>query len=342
MRAYNQDQRQLFYYDDFLGLTSLTEKLGKNEDQELIRLIRTCGRRPRSKRLILTTRNYLLAQAIEQHELLARSPILKANCVIEMADYTQPVRAQILVNHLWFFGVNETWCRSLVTSGAARKIVDHPNYNPRLIEAMCEGIASEARTAAVFAKRALGLLDDPSSLWRHPYQNQLSEAARELMVCFASLGNGCYLESLRVAYGAFASSNQRLFAEELFNRALRELEGKPIASTKERESLEAKIRFHEDYQNATGERYRVRMIFASATSRMVQFLKLAARHATRQRSIFYAVLLEDYLNSGGPLTSSIFIDHRNQLRSIVPAAAAAYQSRLPTLVELLADPAAVC
>jgi hypothetical protein len=115
----------------------------------------------------------------------------------------------------------------------------------------------------------------------------------------------------------------------------------PVASTKQRESLEAKIRFHEDYQNATGERYRVRMVFAKPSARMVQFLNLARRHATRQRSIFYAVMLEDYLQNGGPLSSSIFIDHANRLRSIVPAATR-YQSRLPTFAEMLAQPAAVC
>ena len=115
----------------------------------------------------------------------------------------------------------------------------------------------------------------------------------------------------------------------------------PVASTKQRESLEAKIRFHEDYQNATGERYRVRMIFANASARLVQFLNLARRHARRQRSIFYAVLLEDYLKCGAPLSNSIFIDHHNRLQSIVPAATR-YQGQLPTFAKMLAEPAGVC
>jgi len=116
----------------------------------------------------------------------------------------------------------------------------------------------------------------------------------------------------------------------------------PIASTKQRESLEAKIRFHEDYQNATGERYRVRVIFAKTSVRMVQFLSLARRHGTRQRSIFYGVFLEDYLKHGSPLTSPIFVDHFNRLQSMVPASASPYQSRLPTFAEMLAEPAAIC
>jgi hypothetical protein len=116
----------------------------------------------------------------------------------------------------------------------------------------------------------------------------------------------------------------------------------PIASTKQRESLEAKIRFHEDYQNATGQRYRVRMIFAKASARMVQFLSLARKHAAKQRMIFLAVLLEDYMKHGSPLTTPVFIDHHNRLQSLLPATASQYQSRLPTFAEMLAEPVAVC
>jgi hypothetical protein len=115
----------------------------------------------------------------------------------------------------------------------------------------------------------------------------------------------------------------------------------PIASTKQRESLEAKIRFHEDYQNATGERYRVRIFFAKASPRIAQFLNLARKHAKQQRSIFYAVLLEDYLKHGSPLTSPMFLDHFHRLQSMVPASTSRYQSRLPTFAEILAEPAPV-
>jgi hypothetical protein len=115
----------------------------------------------------------------------------------------------------------------------------------------------------------------------------------------------------------------------------------PIASSKQRESLEARIRFHEDYQNATGERYRVRVFFAKASARMVQFLALARRYAKQQRVIFLAVLLEDYMKHGSPLTSPMFVDHFNRLQSMMPASASRFQSRLPTFAEMLAEPAAV-
>lgn len=116
----------------------------------------------------------------------------------------------------------------------------------------------------------------------------------------------------------------------------------PIVSTRQRECLEAKIRFHEDYQNATGQRYRVRMIFAKATSRVFQFLQLARRHATRQRSIFYVVLLDNYLKHDSSLTSPLFIDHSHRLQSLLPASVSREQLQLPTVPEMLAEPVVAC
>lgn len=118
----------------------------------------------------------------------------------------------------------------------------------------------------------------------------------------------------------------------------------PICSTKQRESLEAKIRFHEDYQNATGDRYRVRMIFANAGPRMRQFLVLARSRANRQRCIFYAGLLDDFLDHALPLTSPIFRDHFNRMQSVLPASISPQQMQMPSVEteKILSPTACVC
>ena len=115
----------------------------------------------------------------------------------------------------------------------------------------------------------------------------------------------------------------------------------PVCSSKQRESLEAKIRFHEDYQNATGERYRVRMIFANAGPRMRQFLALARSYANRQRSIFYTCLLEEFLKHPLPLTSSLFMDHFYRSQPMLPASASLQQLQMPTVEKILSPLATV-
>lgn len=61
------NQKRIFYYDDFLGQTSLSEKLNKNEDQKILDFIQSIKRSKVSK-LILTTREYILNQAQISYE----------------------------------------------------------------------------------------------------------------------------------------------------------------------------------------------------------------------------------------------------------------------------------
>lgn len=56
-RMWNASAKQVFVYDDFLGQSTLEDKLYKNEDARLISLMRRIGREP-NKVLICTTRSY--------------------------------------------------------------------------------------------------------------------------------------------------------------------------------------------------------------------------------------------------------------------------------------------
>jgi len=53
-------RRQVVYYDDFLGRSSIGERLGKNEDRGILRLLSE-AKRSRSLKVIFTTREYILA-----------------------------------------------------------------------------------------------------------------------------------------------------------------------------------------------------------------------------------------------------------------------------------------
>lgn len=139
LNVFDPTKKQIFFYDDFLGLTSLRERMSKNEDKELVNLIKACHRHPERKRLVLTTREYLYEQARQQNEVLAsRAGIDAAKAVVELKDYTNKIRAQILVNHLYFYGVGTKVCAEFVKSSTARKTLEHRNYNPRIVETMCE------------------------------------------------------------------------------------------------------------------------------------------------------------------------------------------------------------
>lgn len=112
LRAFRADPKakQVFYYDDFLGQVSSGEKLAKNEDRVLLNLMKGVASTPR-KRFVLTTREYILAQAKSEHEQLARSDIDIYRFIVDCEEYGEFEKAKILANHLFFESRNATSSR---------------------------------------------------------------------------------------------------------------------------------------------------------------------------------------------------------------------------------------
>lgn len=131
--ALSGDSRQLLLYDDFLGRTNL-DKLSKNEDTRLVTLMNGIRRNP-NKRFILTTREYLLRAARHHYDRLDASDIDLFKCVVEVDGYDRHARALILYNHVyWSPECTLEDRQSLLDADRWSAIVDHPKYNPRLIE----------------------------------------------------------------------------------------------------------------------------------------------------------------------------------------------------------------
>ncbi len=219
-------RRQVFLYDDFLGQTSLQEKLAKNEDKGILRLITECQKSPETKCLVLTTRESLFTQACYEHERISKSQIPLGRCVIKLEDYNRPIRAKILTNHLFFFGVDETICRYLIASRTAHAIIEHANYNPRVIEEMCTVNLAKFPKPETFAQEFIQTLNDPSSIWTHAFTQQLSEPAKEIFVLFGTINGRCTIDVLEMMYHDWIQTTGR--PKELdyyFRRAMGELEG---------------------------------------------------------------------------------------------------------------------
>ena len=124
---------EIFYYDDFLGRTALTERLGNEEDRLLGFMKRAAA--SRTTLFVLTTREYILQQASELYEQLANEGVEGRHFLLELAQYSRTDRARIFYNHASFSdGLSRRARRALLAGRAYEKIIDHPAYNPRHIE----------------------------------------------------------------------------------------------------------------------------------------------------------------------------------------------------------------
>ena len=98
----------------------------------------------------------------------------------------------------------------------------------------------------------------------------------------------------------------------------------PVRSSKERDSLERKLRLYDRYQDACDERFRVLFVLAGRSSVRLANVLTMGRAVIRDpnRTLLCAVPLDDYLDSPAPLTMPLFHDHRGRRLPLVDVSAA--------------------
>ncbi|WP_436991952.1 restriction endonuclease [Streptomyces sp. enrichment culture] len=197
--------KQVYYYDDFLGQTTLDEKLGKNEDGRLLSLMKRVALDP-NKRFILTTREYILAQAKQRYERLDRHSFDVQMCVLDLEDYTFQCRASILYNHVYSSPLPANVKASFASPDVYRPIIEHRNFNPRIVAATLAeaGLLSDRPDLA--PGDILANLEDPHRLWDHIVTHQLSSIDVKLLKVIFSFISGARLKDLQVLWGVYGES----------------------------------------------------------------------------------------------------------------------------------------
>jgi len=223
-----RSKKQVFWYDDFLGQVALAEKLAKNEDRALVQLIKSISDHPH-RRFILTTREYILKQAQDHYELLSRADLELHKHMLTLGDYSDLDRARILANHLYFNGVPADHIRELLLDRKYRQIVRHRNYSPRVVQWLTTANRTSQCAPSQYVSLFLDTLENPTRLWEHAFQEQLSQQARQLVVELASFGQMVLLEDLQRAFDSLCSLRVGKYgvawSSADFSRAIRELEG---------------------------------------------------------------------------------------------------------------------
>ncbi|MFJ3618896.1 restriction endonuclease [Streptomyces iakyrus] len=216
-RTWDKSARQVFIYDDFLGQSSLYEKLHKNEDSRLLSAIARI-RQDSNKRLICTTRTYILNQARQRYERLDRADLEPITFTVNLEGFTREEKAKILYNHVFWSKWPQRVKGSFAHPESYRPILRHANFNPR---AIANVLATDFDPDfGDPAEQVLASLDNPLSLWEHVFDNQLSDAERILLALLFSLDSKALLSRLREAFTKSGAGNGIQF-----KKSLRILEG---------------------------------------------------------------------------------------------------------------------
>lgn len=191
--------RQIFYFDDFMGATFAGDRVNGSNDRALINFIAMIRATP-DARLVLTTREHVFAQTLGRSERLRHAGLDDLRVMLNMPSYTTMQRARILYNHLYFSDLPDAYRDELLRGEFYIRIVKHEKFNPRLIE----WLSSYRRLKHVPVEQYRGFVDnllrDPSEIWHHAYEQEISEAGRSVLLAMRTLGGRCGRRELEDAF----------------------------------------------------------------------------------------------------------------------------------------------
>ena len=225
--SYKEEKSQVYLYDDFLGTNFLTNSLTTNEEQRIAKFIEKI-KKSKNKILIFTTREYILQQAKQKYEVFEDISLEIAKCVIDLSQYTKIIRAKILYNHLFFSDLPEAYKRNILEKESYLWIIEHANFNPRLINLITTKKIWSKISPEEYSDRIEVYLDNPEEIWKHTYEHQISTFSKCLLANLLSNGTPILREDLIRLLKRFSETHSQKyhinFNEIDFNNALKELE----------------------------------------------------------------------------------------------------------------------
>ncbi|MCF1464609.1 hypothetical protein FS827_25335 [Agrobacterium vitis] len=183
-------KEQIFHYDDFMGATFLGEQnssLDRNGDRAILDFIEMVRDTP-SSRLVLTTREHIFSQAVATSERIRHSHLSDQKIVVEIDQYSLRQKAEILYNHIYFSDLPEEYRATLLYKEFYLEILKHPKFNPRLVEWLSSYQKVKSHSVDKYPDFVKRLLANPSEIWMHAYHEQLSDAARSMLLALYTYG----------------------------------------------------------------------------------------------------------------------------------------------------------
>lgn len=245
----NRNEKQIFYYDDFLGSTYYTGGTGDNKEKSIESFIKAVKRYKGNTIFILTTRDYVLNQAQQKSDVAERFGEFEH--IISFDDASKMIKAQILYNHLWYSEIEDENINKIIKDKNYLKIINHTNFNPRTIESMTN---STEINRADFVDTFLSVLDNPEEIWKKVYTNFLSDSSRTILVILTICDNNTGINSVFEYYREYYHNETDVVKlQTKFDHSIKELDGSLITLTRYPLTGELKIMYKnpsvEDFMN---------------------------------------------------------------------------------------------
>ncbi len=217
---------QVMYFDDFLGSTDVEIDRARSGETALLRILARL-KEMENKYLILTTRSLLLSRVYAKSEKLRRFDLKNEQCEIKLSMYSKDTKKRILENHVHESTLSDGLKSVIMDPRLIDSIVDHRNYSPRAIEFVTAESKLRGLSVSEYAGFIKKTLEVPLDIWKHAYEEQITEDDRLLLNTFFSFGDSAHLENLATAFDARlkleSGQNNKMNEIGAFNKSLRRL-----------------------------------------------------------------------------------------------------------------------
>jgi adenylate kinase family enzyme len=200
---YKRDEKQIFYFDDFLGANYLNA-IEDKKDSHIVKFIDRV-KRDKIKRFILTSRTNIFNQGLALSDTFKSKNIENEEFIIKIESLKNIDKAYILYNYIWHSDLDEEFIDEIYIDNRYTQIIKHKNFNPRLIEFITD--IKKIQLGKIKAKNywvyVLEKLNNPQDVWLKAFDKDSDEFNRILVILTVFNGNRIEENKLRDTYNRY-------------------------------------------------------------------------------------------------------------------------------------------
>ena len=197
---FKRDEKQIFYFDDFLGPNYLNA-IENKKDSHIVKFMDRI-KKDKTKRFILTSRTNIFNQGLALSDTFRSKNIANEEFIIKIESLKDIDKAYILYNHIWHSNLDEEFIDEIYIDKRYKQIIKHKNFNPRLIEFITD--IKKIQLGKIEAKNyweyILEKLNNPQDVWQKAFDKDSDEFNRILVILTVFNGNKIEEDKLRDSY----------------------------------------------------------------------------------------------------------------------------------------------
>lgn len=238
----DKEKKEIILLDDFLGQHYLDLKSTKSTElKSLISFVI----RNKNKKIILNSRITILNEAkkcFQSFDDLMQN-YDKSIYLINLDNMKKMEKAKILYNHMFFNNLPIEYFREIQRDNNYFKIINHKNYNPRIIEYVTKKNNYELINSNEYFSYIEKKLDNPEDVWRDEFENRLKVEDRIFMhVLYSLTNNYINISYLEESFNNNIKKNIEIDNSiNVFNRVISRLSNSLIIKLEEKNEIKVGV-----------------------------------------------------------------------------------------------------